>query len=137
MSRITPKKIIMSTQLTPLAGAYLANGTIGNVGMPGAPVVHFSLVVVPGQHKVTGYVHVTQATQNGNLTGQVTGTIYSTGYGEYSQVISLYGTIYPNLTPYPVPFEAHIAINNDWNGIGGFHYGYVHVEGVPVAASNV
>lgn len=125
----------MSTQSTVLAGAYLANGTIGNTGVPGAPLVQFSLVVVPSQQKVTGYVHVTQAIGNGNYSGQVSGVIYATGYGEYTQVVSMWGVIHQNgPMPIPVPFEAHIAINGAWEGVGGFHYGYVHVDGVPVAA---
>jgi len=116
-----------------MAGAYLANGTIGNVGTPGAPVVRFSLVVVPGQHKVSGTVHVTQAIQNGNYTGNVTGAIYATGLGKVTQVVSLKGLIHPDgPMPYEIPFEAHMAIDGSWSGTGGFQYANVHVENVPV-----
>lgn len=78
----------MSTQSN-LAGAYLAKGSIGNVGMPGAPIVHFSLVVVPSQNSVNGAVQITQATQNGNYQGQVSGKIFATGFGTTTQVVSL------------------------------------------------
>ena len=44
-----------------LIGAYLAEGKIGNVGTPGAPIATFSLVVVPSQNSVSGTVVITQA----------------------------------------------------------------------------
>lgn len=126
----------MSTNNDALAGAYLAKGTIGNVGTPGAPVVHFSLVVVPSQHKVSGSVQVTQATKNGNYSGQVTGLIYATGLGKVTQVVSLKGSVHPDgPTPLEIPFDAHMAIDGSWNGTGGFNYANVHVENVPVKAT--
>lgn len=125
----------MSTS-TNLAGAYLAQGTIGNVGMPGAPIVHFSFVVVPSQHKVSGSVEVTQAIQNGNYSGQVSGTLYATGFGTVTQVVAVRGTIHSDgEMPIEIPFEAHLAIDGSWNGTGGFTYANTHVEGVPVASS--
>ena len=125
----------MSTQSN-LAGAYLAQGTIGNVGMPGAPIVHFSFVVVPSQHKVSGSVQVTQATQNGNYSGQVTGTLYATGFGNVTQVVALSGSIHSDGDmPIEIPFEAHLAIDGSWNGTGGFTYANLHVENVPVVSS--
>ena len=124
----------MSAQ-TNLAGAYLAQGTIGNVGMPGAPIVHFSFVVVPSQHKVTGSVQVMQATQNGNYSGQVTGTLYATGFGNVTQVVAVTGTVhFDGDMPIEIPFEAHLAIDGSWNGTGGFAYANTHVENVPVAS---
>lgn len=124
----------MSAQ-TNLEGAYLAQGTIGNVGMPGAPVVHFSFVVVPSQHKVTGSVQVTQATQNGNYSGQVTGTLYATGYGNVTQVVAVTGTVHSDGDmPIEIPFEAHLAIDGSWNGTGGFAYANTHIENVPVVS---
>ncbi len=123
----------MTTQTDIMAGAYLANGTIGNVGMPGAPVVHFSLIVVPSQHNVSGTVHITQAVESGYYSGSVSGKIYATGLGKYTQVVSLRGMIHPNgPMPYEVKFEAHMSIDGSWNGTGGFSYGNEHVENVPV-----
>ncbi len=123
----------MSTQANPMIGAYLAKGTIGNVGMPGAPIVHFSLIVVPSQHKVSGIVNVTQAIQGGNYSGNVTGKIYSTGLGKVTQIISLKGSIHSDpLQPIEISFDAHMAIDGAWNGTGGFDYANMHVENVPV-----
>lgn len=125
----------MSTQSN-LAGAYLAQGTIGNLGMPGAPIVHFSFVVVPFQHAVNGSVQVTQATQNGNYSGQVTGTLYATGFGNVTQVVAVRGMIHSDGDmPIEIPFEAHLAIDGSWNGTGGFAYANTHVENVPVVSS--
>lgn len=116
-----------------LAGAYLAKGIIGNAGTPGAPIVHFALVVTPNSHKVSGSVQVTQAVANGNYTGQVHGTIYATGYGDVTQVVALTGTIHGDGTqPIEISFQAQMSISADWKGKGGFAYGSVHVENVPV-----
>lgn len=126
----------MSTELNPIAGAYLARGTIGDVGTPGAPIVHFALVVTPGNHKVTGTVAVTQAVQNGNYSGPVTGTIYATGLGPYTQVVTLKGGVHSDgIMPLELKFDAFMSIDKDWKGIGGFDYGHVHVSGVPVQLS--
>jgi hypothetical protein len=115
-------------------GAYLAKGTIGNVGTPGAPIVHFNLVVVPSTHTVGGTVQVTQAVPDGNYTGQVTGKIYATGLGKVTQVVGLRGSITPatGTMTIEIPFEASMAIDKSWNGTGGFSYGATHVEDVPV-----
>lgn len=122
----------MTTQ-SKLTGAYLAQGTIGNVGMPGAPIVHFSFVVFPSQGKVSGAVQIMQAVQNGNYSGQVTGTLYATGYGNVTQIVAVKGTIHSEGdTPIEIPFEAHLALDSSWNGTGGFAYANTHVEGVPV-----
>lgn len=124
----------MSTENNAIVGSYLAKGTIGNAGIPGAPIVHFALVVTPGTHKVTGNVHVTQAVLNGNYSGQVHGTIYATGLGQVTQVVALTGMIANDGTmPIEMSFEAQLAINGDWKGTGGFSYSNTHVEDVPVA----
>jgi len=127
------KRSTMSTQAQSISSAYLARGTIGNVVMPGAPIVHFALVVTPADHKVSGRVVITQATGNGDYSGQVEGAIHATGLGAVTQVVSLTGMIYGDGTmPIELSFEANLAINHDWTGQGGFSYGSVHVDQVPV-----
>jgi len=124
-----------------LAGAYLAKGTIGNVGMPGAPVAAFSLVVVPSQNSVSGTVVITQAIQgpDSHIVVPVTGKIYATGLGQYTKVVSLQGQYVHSVPPpaigsFLASFDAHFAIDNAWNGNGGFSYFQHQVENVPVAA---
>lgn len=122
------------------AGAYLVCGEAGNAGVAGAPILHFSLVVVSATGKVGGHATITQAIappygvkQISNVTGQVT----YTGYGEFTKIVSLKGT-YNEPFPSPaigsveVAFEAHFAIDNEWNGTGGFSCGTLSVEKVPV-----
>ncbi len=120
-------------------GAYLVKGTIGNVGLPGAPVAYFSLVVVPGAHSVSGVVEIKQSVTppGGNITVQVTGAVRATGYGKVTQIVALQGQY---SVPFPPPaigeleqkFTAHLAIDGAWNGTGGFTYGGQSVENVPV-----
>jgi uncharacterized protein DUF1842 len=125
-----------------LAGAYLAKGTIGNVGMPGAPIATFSLVVVPSQHSVSGTVVITQAINgpDNHIVIPVTGKIYATGFGQFTQVVSLHGQYVQSFPPpaigsFLADFDAHFAIDNAWNGTGGFSYWKYTVENVPVATA--
>ncbi|MEZ0128722.1 DUF1842 domain-containing protein [Flavobacterium sp. LBUM151] len=123
-----------------LAGAYLANGTIGNVGTPGAPIAKFSLVVVPSQHTVSGTVVITQSVNgpDSHLVIPVKGKINATGFGQFTQVVSLHGQYVQSFPPpaigsFLADFDAHFAIDNAWNGTGGFSYWKHNVENVPVA----
>jgi hypothetical protein len=124
-------------------GAYLSNGTIGNVGMPGAAIAHFSLVVVPGAHSVSGVVEIKQAIQgpNSNIVVNVSGQIHATGYGKVTKVVALEGEYVESFPPPAIgailrKFTAHMAIDNSWNGQGGFTYGDTVIEDVPVISDN-
>lgn len=125
-----------------LIGAYLVNGTMGNVGMPGAPIMHFSLVVVPSTNSVSGTVEITQAIATGGdiIVRNVTGTIRATGFGSVTQVVALQGQYVQSVPPpaigsYLAEFSAHMALDNNWNGRGGFTYGNHNVENVEVKKS--
>ncbi|MDX6190228.1 DUF1842 domain-containing protein [Flavobacterium sp. Fl-318] len=124
-----------------LADAYLASGKIGNVGTPGAPIATFSLVVVPSQNSVSGTVVITQAIDgpDSHIVVDVKGKIYATGFGPFTKVVSLHGEYIQSFPPpaigaFPAEFDAHFAIDNEWNGIGGFSYWRHHIENVPVQA---
>lgn len=125
----------MSTE-NALAGAYLVNVTVGDVGSLGAAIVNLSLVVVPSQNKVTGQVHAVQGVENGNFTGEVSGTIYETVFGpDVTQSVNLRGSMYPTNSPHAtieIPIEISLTVNQDWSGKGGFNYLNVHVANVPV-----
>ncbi|WP_456314027.1 DUF1842 domain-containing protein [Pseudomonas shirazensis] len=123
-----------------LAGAYLAKGTIGNVGTPGAPIATFSLVVVPSQHTVSGTVVITQAINgpDSHIVISVQGKIYATGFGQFTQIVSLHGQYVQSFPPpaigsFLADFDAHFAIDGAWNGTGGFSYFKHQIENVPVA----
>jgi hypothetical protein len=124
-----------------LAGAYLANGTIGNVGTPGAPIAKFSLVVVPSQHSVSGTVVITQAIPgpDSHIVVQVKGQIHATGFGQFTKVVGLYGQYVHAVSPpaigaFLADFSANLAIDNAWNGTGGFSYYGHNIDKVPVAS---
>ena len=124
-----------------LDSAYFAKGTIGNVGTPGAPIATFSLVVVPTQNSVSGTVVITQAVNgpDSHIVVQVNGIIYATGFGKYTKVVGLRGQYVQSSAPPAVgaflaEFDAHFAVDNEWNGTGGFSYWQNHVENVPVAS---
>lgn len=126
-----------------LAGAYLAKGTIGNVGMPGAPIATFSLVVVPSQNSVSGTVVITQAISgpDSSIVVQVTGKIHGAGFGKITQLVSLQGQYVHSFPPPAIgsllaKFDANLAIDNAWNGTGGFSYWNHNIENVPVTAIN-
>ena len=124
-----------------LIGAYLAEGKIGNVGTPGAPIATFSLVVVPSQNSVSGTVVITQAVNgpDSHIVVQVKGKIYATGFGKYTKAVSLQGQYVQSFPPpaigsFLADFDAHFAVDNEWNGTGGFLYWRHNIENVPVAS---
>lgn len=122
-----------------LAGAYLAKGTIGNVGMAGAPIATFSLVVVPSQNSVSGTVVITQAINgpDSHIVIQVKGKVFATGFGNFTKAVNLQGQYVQSVAPpaigsFLADFDAHLAIDNEWKGTGGFSYSKSQIENVPV-----
>ena len=123
----------------PLAGLYRACGTVGNVGMPGAPIMHYSLLVDAPTGTVNGVVHITQAIAGpgSNITVTVKGYIRGLGYGTITKLVFLEGEYVQSMPPpaigsYLGKLTAHLAVDNNWDGRGGFEYGNLHVENVPV-----
>jgi hypothetical protein len=123
----------MANENSSIAHAYLVKGIIGDTTRMGAPVVQFALVVTPSNQEVAGGVMIANGTLGGSYSGKVTGALHAAGLGEYTQIIALTGNIYPD-GPMPIvlPFQAHMAVDARWNGIGGFHYPGVHVDDAPV-----
>lgn len=135
----------MSTAENPLASLYRACGTLGNVGMPGAPVVYFALLVHPSGGQVTGMVHIKQAIEgpNSDITVQnVQGSIKELVWNNQTlKVVSLTGMYYqqsppPAIVVYQEKFAAHMVLGQDWNGQGGFTYGQHQVDNVPVKSTD-
>jgi len=129
------------TAKSTLVGTYLTKGTIGNVGMPGAPIAHFSLVVSPVSNSVSGMVEITQAINAKPISVHVTGSIRATGYGKVTKIVNLTGEYVVSVPPpaigsYLEKFSAYMDIDNDWNGTGGFTYGNNEVNDVPVKSNN-
>jgi hypothetical protein len=134
----------MSPSTNPLAALYRACGTIGNLGTPSAPIAHYALLVNPTHRSVTGVVHITQAIQgpDSDISINVTGTIHELVFGaQVTHVVLLSGNY---MQPCPPPetcilslkFAAHMAIDEAWNGVGGFSYGRnERIDNVPVKSS--
>lgn len=126
----------MSTTTNTAVETIYYEGTIGFAPNLLATIVNFSLLVHSEDHSVTGSVKINVGTDKKTYTGKVTGTVYSTGFGEYVRIISLKGSIPSDnkLTPLQFPFEATMSLKTDWNGTGGFSFQGQHEEKIPVTA---
>lgn len=123
-----------------IIGAYNVKGTVGHVGMPGAPIMHFNLVVVPSAHKVSGVAEITQAIQgpSGHIVVHVDGRIGKALEGQVTQLVELRGTYVQTVPPpaigaYLADFVSVLAVNGDWKGMGWFSYATNFVDNAPVA----
>lgn len=127
---------------TEAVGLYLVHGQAGNVGTPGAPILHFSLLVNAVSGDVTGHAEQTQSVPppaNKITIGNITGHVRSTGLGKYTKVVSLQGSAIISFPPpaigsYVMPFTASFAISDAWEGRGGWTLGNNTVDNVPVNA---
>jgi len=122
-----------------LIGAYNVIGTLGNIKLEGAPVMHFNLVVVPSKNTVSGSAEIIQAIAppNGQLFIQnLKGQIHATGYGPVTKIVALEGNYTVGESGVLIPFKAYMSINDNWEGSGSFTYGTKTVENVPVHIEN-
>jgi hypothetical protein len=121
---------VLKQQTSVVTSAYLVNGTAGNVGLPGAPIMHFSLVAVPSANSVSGTMEITQAINSVNrqiIVKNVTSVIRLVGYGKVTQIVAIEGSYYQSFPPPAIgsmeqKFSANLAIDNNWTGSGGFDY---------------
>ncbi len=127
----------MSTTINTAVETIYYKGTMGFAPNLLATLVNFSLLVHPEDHTVSGTVTINVGTDKKTYTGKVTGTVYSTGFGDIVRVLSLKGSIPSDnkLTPLEFPFEANMALKADWSGTGGFSFQGQHEEKVPVTAN--
>jgi hypothetical protein len=110
---------------------------VGNVGMPGAPILHLTLAIAGGI--VGGLAEITQAIQGPNSDHKfpVTGKVYHTGLGKDTLLISLEGEFLicvppPAIGCYIAKFHSSLALDpSTFAGTGGFNYGGTHIENVP------
>ncbi len=131
---------IPSNDVEAKVGLYLVNAVAGNVGMPGAPILHLNLMVNAVTGTITGHAQQTQAVAppQGQIPIVITGGhIRFTGFGKYAKIVVLTGHGMITLPPpaigtYLVPFHAEFAIDNQWNGIGGWTLGSTHINEVPI-----
>ena len=101
--------------------------------------VNFTLMLDPDTHKVHGSVKIyTNPPSEKPFIGNVTGTVYATGFGSFVKGITLQGTIPSNkpLVPIEFPFSAHLNLESDTKGIGGFNFQGKHLENLPVTITS-
>jgi hypothetical protein len=123
-------------------GLYLVNGIAGKENTPGAPLLHFSLLVNAVTGAITGQAVQTQAVAPPGdkiVVSNITGTLRYAGLGPFTKLVHLEGHAVISFPPpaigsYLAPFDAHFAINNEWNGVGGWTLGNTDVNDVPVRA---
>lgn len=126
---------VVTPESKSLLGAYNVIGTLGNVGMLGAPIMHFNLIVVPSKNAVSGFASITQAIAppNGDLIIQnLSGRIHASGFGNVEQIVALEGNYTVGESFALIPFRAYMNLTSDWEGTGTFIYGSSTVENVPV-----
>lgn len=144
MSDIVLSKEILNqrTMEILLGDDYFVKGTIGNIKIPGAPVASFTLEVLPLKNSVKGTIVITQAINmlESDIVVQVKGKIHATGFGQFTKVVSLQGQYLQSFSPlekgsFLADFDAHFAIDNAWNGIGGFSCYNYQIENETVEPS--
>lgn len=124
-------------------GLYKVDLIAGNEGVPGAPILRLSLLVNATNGQVTGQGTISQAIDANDVRiSNITGTVRSTGFGEYTKIVALEGQGFVSFPPpaigsYLTSFNAHFAIDDSWSGKGGWELGGSDpVEDVPCSATD-
>jgi hypothetical protein len=124
---------------------YRVTGRAGNVGTPGAPILHFDLLVNSSAGSISGHARISQAVAppDGEIhIHNVTGTLHELVFGgKVTLLVALQGT-YDRVLPPPLiltiveRFAAHFSVDQKWEGRGSFDYnnGSQVVNDVPVTS---
>ena len=116
--------------------AYTVKFTVGNVGEPGAPILHVTAVVNDLTDKINGHGVITQAIEGSaghielhHLTGQLT----MDKFRNLHRTVTLQGSFVIPPTEVVQGFSAELELAVDaWTGSGTFTYGAKTASG-PVA----
>jgi hypothetical protein len=129
--RATARSWIPETKMPESFDLYRATGTAGDIGLPGAPILHFDLLVNSSTGMVSGQAQITRAAAppNGviridNVTGRVRRLVVG---GQVTLVVALQGTSYRLGSPsaeltVQEQFTAQF-MTNPQDGRGSFDYG--------------
>jgi hypothetical protein len=103
---------------------------VGVEPIAGAPTLKLSLVVNAVTGQVNGTAQITQALPPpyDTIDLSVSGSLHHTGLGEDVRLIALTGTYVVSVPPpaigsYLAHFNAALAVNAAWNGVGSYTYG--------------
>ncbi|MGH1384605.1 DUF1842 domain-containing protein [Kordia sp.] len=116
----------MSTQII--------RGTMGSTVNLNSAIIKFNLTA-GSDRQVHGSVEVTLGNpEDKPYKGNVTGTLYPTGFGKFDKVVSIHGDLpsHNPLTPLNFPFSANMALEADGDGIGGFNFRGEQQEELPI-----
>jgi Domain of unknown function (DUF1842) len=122
---------------------YLVKFLVGNVGMPGAPILHVSAMVDAPTGDITGHAEITQAVAPpGGIIRikHLHGHVRLFALDPAVRVVTLTGCYTFSFPPPAIgealaPFSATLVIgHDDWNGRGSFSSGGGDVSDVPVKA---
>ncbi len=125
---------------------YRVTGKAGNVGTPGAPILHFDLLVDSSAGRISGHARIDQAVAppSGEIhIPNVTGTVRELVFGgKVTLAVALQATYYRSLPPPLIltiveHFAANFSVDERWEGRGSFDYnnGAQVVNDVPVTSS--
>jgi hypothetical protein len=119
------------------------NGTAGNVGLPGAPILYFDLLYNSSTGALSGHASIVSASPPplgniviSNVTGKVTNMIFG---GTLSHIVTLQGTYQRVINEPPLiieeQFAAYFQVDSNFDGRGSFEYGGNVVNDVPVTCT--
>ena len=113
----------------------IISGTMGSTENLNSPIVKFNLTADPLSHKVHGSVEVTLGNPGDKpYKGNVEGTLYAAGLAPYDKIIGISGSLPSQnpLTPLNFPFNAHMSLEANGTGVGGFNFRGQQSEDLPV-----
>jgi len=124
-------------------GLYRVQAMAGNMGMPGAPILTLDILVNAVSGSITGHAVQSQAVAPPGNKVDITitkGQLRATGLGQYTKVVYLEGQAVISFPPpaigsYLAPFSAHFAVDNSWDGTGGWSLGSTDVNNVPIKSN--
>lgn len=142
----SPMSPTSSTSPTSLPGIYLVTGMARADVVLSSPMLRFTLLVNEVSGQVCGHAQITEqellGIHNGEINiGNITGHIQATGVGSFTRLVSLQG--YADVRTLPPPeigtfyklFQAQFAIDDAWDGVGGWTLSSQTVDNVAVHAS--
>lgn len=97
----------------------------------GAPTLELALLVNAVTNQLNGTAHITQALPPpyGSIEFPVLGVLHHTGFGHDTRLISLHGSYVVTVPPpaigsYLAYFNAALAVDAEWKGVGSYTYNH-------------
>jgi Domain of unknown function (DUF1843)/Domain of unknown function (DUF1842) len=118
-------------------------GTMGNVGLPGAPILHFDVLYNTSTGDLSGHACIVSAAPPplghiviSNVTGKARKVIFG---GTVNYIVTMQGTYRQVITEPPIIIEKSFAAcfyaDSNFDGRGSFEFGGDVVNDVPVTCT--